>query len=225
MSPTPMMRPRGEGAELADGRHQQSGEGQHDGQRGGRDDLAGAAQGHHEALVRRLLLGQLLAVAEQHEHDVVGADAEHHDDQEWRQLSADGEAEPLGEECGQRRGHLVHQPDDDEGEEGNDHAAEDQGEQAEDQQHGGDRNDLLGPVERARLIDRDGCAPGELPAQTGIVQEGVGVGTQRLDSGIGAVLARLARHGDLNQLHGVVLGQEQRRRRDRRDRVDVRAVE
>ncbi len=47
--------------------------------------------------MRILPLGQLLPVAEQHEDDVVRADTEHHDDQEWSQLGADGEPEPLRE--------------------------------------------------------------------------------------------------------------------------------
>ena len=75
--------PRGEGAQLPDGGDQQGGEGQHDGDGGGCDDLTGPAQGDHEALMRILPLGQLLPVAEQHEDDVVRADTEHHDDQEW----------------------------------------------------------------------------------------------------------------------------------------------
>ena len=153
---------RGQGTQLADGRDQQRGEGEHDGHGRGRNDLAGAAQRNHQALVRVLPLPQLLSVAEQHEHDVIRADAEHHDDQQGRELRADREPEPLGEEGGQGLGHLVHQTDDEQGQEGDDHAAEHQRKQNQDQQDGGDRNDLLGAVELAGLIDRDGGVPGEL---------------------------------------------------------------
>ena len=216
--------PRGQGSQLADGSHQQRGEGEHDGHGRGRNDLAGAAQGDHQALVRFLPLPQLLPVAEQQEHDVVRADAEHHDDQQGRQLRADREPEPLGEEGGEGLGHLVHQTDDEQGQDGDDHAAEHQRQQDQDQQDGGDRDDLLGPVELARLIDRDGGVPGELAPQSRPGQEGVGVRSQRRDGGIGAVVARLSGHGDLDQLDLLVLRQEQGRRghRDARSRCDRR---
>ena len=217
--------PWGEGAELADGGEQQRGEGEHDGDRSGHNDFTGPAHCDHEAFVRIRALGQLLAIAEDHEDDVVRADAEHHDDQEGRQLGADGKPEPLREAGREGSGHLVHQPDHEQWQERDGDAAEHQREQAQDQQHGGDGDDLLGPVEGRGLIDRNSSTPGELAVQARACQVGVGLCPQGLDRRVGPVLARLPVHGHLNQLHLLVLGQEQRRGGHRADRLDVMVVQ
>ena len=96
---------------------------------------------------------QPLAVAEEQEEDVVGADPEQHDDQQRGERGVDLEAERVGEQRDQRGREQEHEPDRRDRQDSGDGAAEDAADEEQDQHEGGGEGDRLGAAERLLRVD------------------------------------------------------------------------
>ena len=124
----------------------------HNDQTGRSDSLTYAGDRRAHRAARGLTCAQALPVAEQQEEDVVGTDTEQHHDQQRGDRLVELKAKAFGEqrEYGSREG--VHQPDGGDREHRGERAAEYQPHQHQDQQHGGDGDDLLARLECVHAV-------------------------------------------------------------------------
>jgi len=124
---------------------------------------------------------QPLAVAEQQEQDVVGADAEQHHDQERRDGAGHVEVERLADRADQPGGDLGDGADGDQRQQRDDRAAEDDQQQDQDQPDGGDRDDGVGGVPGRLLVHVLGGGAGHVGLEAGAGDDRGQVRPRRLD--------------------------------------------
>ena len=183
---------------------QERGERDCDGQRRRTDRLADAGDGVRDRVPGRLAFAQPLAEAEEQEEDVVGADAEQHDDQERGQGVGDLEVERISHYCDERVRDHEHQPNHQERHQRGGRAAEDGGEEYEDEHDRRDADDQLAARERVRSVDDDRRVPGEAGHQAGARKQRRRPLAQRAHRILDALVPGIAREGDLHQLHPAV---------------------
>ena len=204
----------GEGAQGLKACHQERRESRDHGRGRRGDHDAHPTDRNTQSLGGGLAAGDVLAMAEQEENDVVGAHTEHHDQEQGRQLGSDLKAEPVRQGCRDALGYLMNGSDDHDRQDRDCGTSEHQSEQDEDQDDGRYCDDGLRFFVGGCRVDADRRVACQLAPQAGAGQVGVGLGPHEGHGRVGTGIAGLALEHDLNELDLLVFGEIGRRGRD-----------